>query len=125
MTRKEFLAGALATPLVSLVPLPIDRPASIAQAPTLDQLVNLAESGADTKYYSRLLGLYLARWGTIARSNEDGTISVYSPEPKKTWRRWTVADAQRVVPIDLARYFKPANRGEFFPANVPVELLPI
>jgi hypothetical protein len=128
VTRREILASAsaalAANAATSRFAAGLDA-APVDDGPTVDSLINLAENGTEQPYYGRLLGVYLARHGSIARHNDDGTVSIYAPEPPgSAWRKWTIRDANRPVGVDVAKYFRAANRGEDFPAGVPLEMLP-
>jgi hypothetical protein len=87
-------------------------------SPTVDQLINLAERGADPEYYGRVLAECLAETGTVAKDNGDGSISIYSPD-RGAWTKRTVLSAMRPVPAGLLQRFKPANRGDGFPSGMP------
>ena|SRR5580692_1663308 len=129
MTRREIIASASAALAANAATARFAdaKPTPIAEGPTVDEMITLAERGSldEQKYYGHLLGIYLSRFGSIARPGIDGTIAIYTPEPPEHgWRKRSIRDANRVVPADLAKYWRPANRGEEFPAGVPVETLP-
>jgi hypothetical protein len=117
MTRRQLNAAAAAA-LAACPATARLAAAPPAQAPTVDDLINLAEHGSDPNYYGRVLSECLAETGTVARDNGDGSISMYSPDGGWTWRKKTVLNSVRPVPAGLLQRFKPAQRGDGFPARI-------
>jgi hypothetical protein len=127
MTRREILAAATAAPLAALA-----RPAEAHdqhQYPTMQQLIALAESSpaeADRIYYGRVLAVALSETGRVANDNGDDTVALYEAEMVRdqggvqswAWSKNTVRGSLRPVPDNILPRFRPAQRGQFFPANV-------
>jgi hypothetical protein len=130
MTRRQILGAAAVLPAACGEPFDWtqDRRSRTAAAavpaapftdPTVDDLINLAERGSDPQYYGQVLAECLAETGTVARDNGDGTISVYSPDAGRSWRKKTALNSVRPVPAGLLQRFKPAQRADGFPTGVP------
>ena len=86
----------------------------------------IAPAEADRIYYGRLLAQALAETGRIANDNGDDTVTLYEADLIRNqggvqswgWNRNTVRGSLRPVPANMLPHFRPANRGQFFPANI-------
>ena len=114
MTRREILGSRCRDPAL---PGRADTPARTRPDPTMDQLINLAEHGADSRHYGRLLAEALAETGRIGTDNGDGTVSLYWAEMIRentggnswAWRKDTVRSAEQPVPAAVLTQFRREN----------------
>ena len=91
----------------------------------MDQLIDLALPGHGSDYYGRILLRALQDTGPVAMEGDTGDY-VYSlfgltgtPHPRG-FRYSVVSKAGlTLVPADVLPYFRPENRGEEFPPDVP------
>jgi hypothetical protein len=106
MNRRQLLSSAAAAPLAAAA---VSVSAAPPPAPTVGDLIDLAERGSDPLYYGRLLADVLDEIGSVAKDNGDGTISIYSPEwPREAWRKRTVLSSATPIPAGLLPQLKPA-----------------
>jgi hypothetical protein len=117
MTRREILAAIPPAFLVAGHVSVAFADDATRRTPTMDQLVNLAEFGANSRYYGGLLGEALAETGRICRDNGDRTMTLYWAELIQekngsnswAWRRETVRSAEQPVPLAVLRKFRREN----------------
>lgn len=111
--RRITAAGRRGMPRQMSDAIPTDR-----QGPTMDQLIVLAENGPDA-HYGRILGWALETTAPVVNEGDERDV-LYHPTGSGTYGTCTFRKAGlTLVPADVLPHFRPENRGEEFPPDVP------